>query len=205
MPGRFNELAESKLIILFLLYQMDMPLSTAQMVDFAVDGEYMDYFSFQQYIAQLGDAGMIESTVTENNTTMYTITSEGEEVLRLFSKQIPYSKRTAICEYVSDNKKRIKREFEVVANYFFNAENDYIVKCGVYEDDTALMEISMSVVSKEQAKRIKKNWKENVTELYGRILSVMIDENSGNAMRDELRHNFDTNRVSTRYCEEDEE
>jgi DNA-binding PadR family transcriptional regulator len=205
MPGRFNELAESKLIILFLLYQMDMPLSTAQMVDFAVDGEYMDYFSFQQYIAQLGDAGMIESSVTENNTTMYTITSEGEEVLRLFSKQIPYSKRTAICDYVSNNKKRIKREFEVVANYFFNAENDYIVKCGVYEDDTALMEISMSVVSKEQAKRIKKNWKENVTELYGRILSVMIDENSGNAMREELKHNFDTNRVSTRYCEEDEE
>jgi hypothetical protein len=205
MPGRFNELAESKLIILFLLYQMDMALSTAQLVDFAVDGEYMDYFSFQQYIAQLGDAGMIESTTTENNTTMYTITSEGEEVLRLFSKQIPYSKRTAICDYVSDNKKRIKREFEVVANYFFNAENDYIVKCGVYEDDTALMEISMSVVSKEQAKRIKKNWKDNVTELYGRILSVMIDENSGKAMRDELKHNFNTNRVSTRYCEEDEE
>jgi hypothetical protein len=205
MPGRFNELAESKLIILFLLYQMDMALSTAQLVDFAVDGEYMDYFSFQQYIAQLSDAGMIESTTTENNTTMYTITSEGEEVLRLFSKQIPYSKRTAICDYVSDNKKRIKREFEVVANYFFNAENDYIVKCGVYEDDTALMEISMSVVSKEQAKRIKKNWKDNVTELYGRILSVMIDENSGKAMQDELKHNFNTNRVSTRYCEEDEE
>lgn len=205
MPGRFNELAESKLIILFLLYQMDMSLSTAQLVDFAVQGEYMDYFSFQQYIAQLLESGMIDSTVTESNTTMYSITGEGEEVLRLFSKQIPYSKRTAICDYVSENKKRIKREFEVVANYFYNAENDYMVKCGVYEDDTALMEINLSVVSKEQAKLIKRNWKENVTELYGKILSVMIDEQSGQDMRDELRRSFDTNHVSSSADDDDEE
>ncbi len=205
MPGRFNELAESKLIILFLLYQMDMSLSTAQLVDFAVQGEYMDYFSFQQYIAQLLESGMIDSTVTESNTTMYSITGEGEEVLRLFSKQIPYSKRTAICDYVSENKKRIKREFEVVANYFYNAENDYMVKCGVYEDDTALMEINLSVVSKEQAKLIKRNWKENVTELYGKILSVMIDEQSGKDMRDELRRSFDTNHVSSSADDDDEE
>ena len=205
MPGIFNELAESKLIILFLLYQMDMSLSTAQLVDFAVQGEYMDYFSFQQYIAQLLESGMIDSTVTESNTTMYSITGEGEEVLRLFSKQIPYSKRTAICDYVSENKKRIKREFEVVANYFYNAENDYMVKCGVYEDDTALMEINLSVVSKEQAKLIKRNWKENVTELYGKILSVMIDEQSGKDMRDELRRSFDTNHVSSSADDDDEE
>ncbi len=205
MPGRFNELAESKLIILFLLYQMDMSLSTAQLVDFAVQGEYMDYFSFQQYIAQLLESGMIDSTVTESNTTMYSITGEGEDVLRLFSKQIPYSKRTAICDYVSENKKRIKREFEVVANYFYNAENDYMVKCGVYEDDTALMEINLSVVSKEQAKLIKRNWKENVTELYGKILSVMIDEQSGQDMRDELRRSFDTNHVSSSADDDDEE
>lgn len=205
MPGKMNELAENKLIILFLLYQMDMPLSTAELVDFAVEGEYMNYFSCQQYIAQLLESGMIESDVTENNTTIYSITGEGEEVLRLFSKQIAYSKRTAICDYVSDNKKRIKREFEVVANYFYNGKNDYIVKCGVYEDETALMEINLSVVSKEQAKRIKKNWKENVTELYGKILSVMIDENSGQAMQEELKQNFENNHVSTAYCDEDEE
>lgn len=204
MPGKFNELAENKLIILFLLYQMDMSLSTAQLVDFAVEGEYMDYFSCQQYIAQLLEGGLIESATTESNTTMYSITQEGEEVLRLFSKQIPFSKRTAICDYVSNNKKRIKREFEVVANYFYNAENDYIVKCGVYEDETALMEINLSVVSKEQAKRIKKNWKENVTELYGKILAAMIDEDSGKTMRDELCHNLKNNYVTDSSSDEDE-
>jgi hypothetical protein len=204
MPGR-NELAEHKLILLFLLYQIDMPLSTAQLIDFAVEGEYMDYFACQQYITQLVDAGMLESGSADGNTTLYSITADGEEALRLFSKQIPFSKREAILKYISDNKKRIKREFEVVANYFPNGEDDYVVKCGVYEDDTALMEISVSVVSKEHAKRIKRNWKENVTQLYGTILSVMLDENSGKKMQDRLNRDFANNFVSTRYCDEDEE
>ena len=205
MPGGFNELAENKLIILYFLYQMDMPLSTAQLVDFAAEGDYMDYFSLSQYLTQLVDTGMLESEQGEGNNTLYDITEAGEETLRIFSKQIPYSKRTSICEYVSSNKKRIKKEYEVVANYFYNGENDYMVKCGVYEEDTALMEISMSVVSKDQAKRIKKNWKENVTELYGSILSAMLDEHSGKAMQDELKQNFADNHVSTRYCADDEE
>lgn len=205
MPGGFNELAENKLIILYFLYQMDMSLSTAQLVDFAAEGEYMDYFSLSQYLAQLVDTGMLECEQGESNNTLYGITRAGVETLHIFSKQIPYSKRTSICEYVSSNKKRIKKEYEVVANYFYNSENDYMVKCGVYEDDTALMEISMSVVSKEQAKRIKKNWKENVAELYGSILSAMLDEHSGRAMQDELKQNFADNHVSTRYCTDDEE
>lgn len=205
MPGGFNELAENKLIILYFLYQMDMSLSTAQLVDFAAEGDYMDYFSLSQYLTQLVDTGMLESEQGEGNNTLYGITEAGEETLRIFSKQIPYSKRTSICEYVSSNKKRIKKEYEVVANYFYNGENDYMVKCGVYEEDTALMEISMSVVSKDQAKRIKKNWKENVTELYGSILSAMLDEHSGKAMQDELKQNFADNHVSTRYCADDEE
>lgn len=205
MSGGFNELAENKLIILYFLYQMDMSLSTTQLVEFAAEGEYMDYFSLTQYLAQLGDTGMIEHERGEGNDTFYHITEAGAETLRIFSKQIPYSKRTSICEYVSSNKKRIKREYEVVANYFYNGENDYMVKCGVYEEDTALMEINISVVSKEQAKRIKKNWKENVTELYGSILSAMLDEHSGKAMQDELAQNFAENHVSTKYCTDEEE
>ena len=205
MPGKLDELAENKLIILFLLYQMDMPMSTAQLIDFAVGGEYMDYFSFQQYIAQLAEAGMVESSTSESNSTTYSITTEGEEAVRIFSPSITYSLRTAICKYVLDNKKRIKREFEVVANYFYKAENDYIVKCGIYDEDMALMEISVSVVSKEQAKVIKRNWKEHVTDLYGKILSNLLDENTGNSMQNKLKQSFEYSHVSTKYCEDEEE
>lgn len=168
-------LAESKLIILYLLYQLDMPISTTQIVEFAVDGEYMDFFSFQQYIHELVDSKLLDSFV-ENNNTFYSLTYEGEQTLLYFTKQIPESKRNSILAYVRKNKKRIKREFEVVSNYFYNGENDYVVKCGVYEDDLTLMEINVSVASKEQAKLVRKNWKTNVTKLYSTILQSLTNQ-----------------------------
>ncbi len=203
MANKYIELAENKLIILFLLYQIDMPLTTAQLVDFAVQGDYMDYFACQQYIAELADNGMIASDTNENNATIYTITDEGDETLRLFYKQIPYSRRTAICDYVKENKKRIKREFEVVANYFYNSDDDYTVKCGVYEDEKPLMEINLSVVSLEQAKAVKRNWKNNVTELYGIILSTMLDDQTGEKMREELKADFADNHVINDNADEE--
>ncbi len=205
MPDSFQKPVENKLILLFLLYQMDMSLSIAQIVDFTAECGYMSYFECQQYMAELVSNGFIDDEVNESNTTMYTITPDGEDALRMFSKQIPYSKRTAICEYVSVNKRRIKREFEVVANYFYNSENDYVVKCGVYEDETPLMEVNISVVSKEQAKAIKRNWRNNVTELYGKILSVMIDEDLGQSMGKSLQQDFENNHVNNDGAIDDEE
>jgi len=39
-------MAENKLILLYLIYQLDMPISWADLLDFAVPN-YMDYMDFQ--------------------------------------------------------------------------------------------------------------------------------------------------------------
>ena len=81
-------LAENKLILLFLMYQMDTPMSVSQLVEFAVDGEYMDYFSFQQYLHEIEDESLVE-TRSENDSLVYAITADGEQILNYFSDQIP--------------------------------------------------------------------------------------------------------------------
>jgi hypothetical protein len=63
----------------------------------------------------------------------------------------------------------------VTATYFLDSEtNEYIVKCGVYEDKRILMEINVSVVSRDQAKLIQNNWKSHVSEIYMNILNEMV-------------------------------
>lgn len=189
-------LAECKLLILYLLYQMDIPMSTTQLIEFAVDGEYMDYFSFNQYIKELTKNNLLECFY-ENNNTFYTLTAEGEQTLLFFTKQLPESKRNNILKYVRKNKQKIRREFEVVANYFYNGENDYMVKCGVYENDTTLIELNVSVVSKEQAKLVRKNWKENITSLYGTILSSLLDEDIAVERQEDLKTNLEKKKHKT--------
>ena len=41
--------------------------------------------------------------------------------------------------------------------YRYCKENDYTVKCGIYEENKTLMEINVTVPTKEDAKLLKKN------------------------------------------------
>ncbi len=182
-------MAGNKLVLLYVLYQMDMAMAWTTLHDFAVsDYNYMDYFDFCTYIKELEENGLIES-YRENNVRYYNITESGEQSLHFFTKLIPESKRNAILSYIRKNKKRIKKEYSVYANYFFHSDDEYVVKCGVIEDDLTLMELNVTVVTKEQAKLVRKNWKENVNEIYNNILKDLLKDNY---VEKELKKNENT-------------
>ena len=52
-----KKLAEHKLIILHLLQKMGISLSNSEICQFLLEKNYMDYFSVQQYLAELESAG----------------------------------------------------------------------------------------------------------------------------------------------------
>ncbi|MDR2940756.1 MAG: DUF4364 family protein [Clostridiales bacterium] len=172
--------AENKLIILYLIDKMDIPMSNSQISQFALEQDYMNYFSLQQCLAEMAASKFLEST-QENNNTRYTVTDTGLQILDYFENNIPSQIRNKIINYVKDNRKILKRDFEITANYFYDHKtNEYIVKCGVYEDEVALMELNVSVVTKDQAKIISNNWKANVSSLYSSIISQLTNPANNN-------------------------
>ncbi len=167
---------ENRLLILYLMYQMDMPLSWDHIYDFAVN-DYMDYIEFQTYINEMERNGIIYSN-RENNVKYYSLTDDGEKTVNAFLKVIPESKRNNIISYVRKNKGKIKREYSVSANYFMYGDDEYVVKCSFIEDDITLMEINLTVATKEMAKKVKKNWKQNVSDIYNNTLKALLAEQS---------------------------
>ena len=164
---------ENKLTILYLLDQIELPLSRSQITDYIRQSEFMDYYTLQQTLADMVDGGYLDAA-TDNNTTRYTLTGEGQQALEYFEKHISPSIRLRINQYIKDNLKEIKRSFENTATFFPNAENnEFLVKCGVYEENRALMELSISVDSREQARIIQNNWKANAKSLYGDIIRIL--------------------------------
>ena len=170
--------AENKLLLLYLIDKMEIPLTQSQISQFALEGDYINYFSLQQFLAEMVEVEYLEKSVDENKT-YYSVTDQGLTALEYFKKRIPQEIKNKVNEYVSANRKSIKKDYEVTANYFYERNsNEYTVKCGIYEDETTLMELNLSVVSKDEAKLICKNWRQNVNELYGDILVKLIgDEN----------------------------
>ncbi|MDO5388530.1 MAG: DUF4364 family protein, partial [Clostridia bacterium] len=91
-------------------------------------------------------------------------------------KLIPESKRKSIITYVRKNKGVIKKEYAVSANYFMYDDDEYVVKCSFIEDDVTLMELNITVVTKEMAKQVKKNWKQNVSSIYNNLLQSLLND-----------------------------
>lgn len=176
MPDSIRQLAEHKLIILHLLQKMGIALSNSEICQFLLEKNYMDYFSVQQYLAELVDAGWLEKSREQNNTR-YTLTDEGDETVNYFLNHISEHARNEINTYVQENSKRIRAEYAVTANYFPEINDDFLVKCGLNDDNgNILMEISVSVVSKQQALAICRNWRKNVSHLYGSIVTSLVKD-----------------------------
>jgi DNA-binding PadR family transcriptional regulator len=149
---------------------MELPLFRSQITDYFNQTELMDYYTLQQALASMVEEGYLKESI-ENNNTLYAITNEGQNTLELLEKHIPPPARAMISGYVREKRRDLKRHYENTATFFPNAEyNEFIVKCGVYEDERALMELSIAVDTREQARLIQTNWKANAKILYGKIL-----------------------------------
>ena len=164
---------ENKLLILYLIDKMDLPLSRSQITDYIRETEFMDYYTLQQALADMVDGGYLDAT-KDNNTTLYTVTDEGLQTLEYFEKHIPTTIRNKINQYVKENRKDIKRAFENTATFFPNEDGtEFLVKCGVYDEGRVLLELSISLDTREQARIIQNNWKTNAKTLYGDIIRTL--------------------------------
>lgn len=76
-----------KLMNLYMLKQVNFPLTNAQLTNFFTEHEYTTYFTLQQALNELEDAGLVHKEAS-HNSTRYDITREGEETLNFFGKNI---------------------------------------------------------------------------------------------------------------------
>ena len=159
-----SQLAESKLIIMYMLYKVNLPMSLSYIQEFALASEYMDYFSLSNYLSELTESEYIIKNIEHNKTT-YTISKKGYKTLHLFENLIPSTTKEKINKYVAINKNQIKKDLDIVANFTEN-NNEYTVKCAVYENKTPLMELSLKVASKKYANTICDNWKKDASKYY---------------------------------------
>ena len=171
---------KDRLMILYLLDQIDLPLSRSHITDYFLQAELLDYYTLQQSLSDMVSGGYLDAT-TDNNTTRYTLTDEGLQTLEYFEKHIPPSVRNKITRYIKENLKDIKRSFENTATFFPNSDNsEFLVKCGVYEEGRVLMELSISVDTREQARLIQNNWKSGAKTLYGDIIRTLAKGSDSN-------------------------
>ena len=158
-----------KLMNLYMLHQVNFPLTNAQLSNFFLDREYTTYFTLQQALNELLDAGLVKKE-TMRNSSRYEITKEGEETLEFFGKNISPAIVSDMDEY------RMRNEVGLISDFYKSTNQDYIVHCEVREGKAVLVNLDISVPDKEQAEIMCNHWKDRSQEIYAYVMKSLMSE-----------------------------
>lgn len=162
-----------KLIILYMLNKVNFPLTNSQLIDFFSEKNYTNYFTLQNVINELVDSHLI-SVEKIRNSSYYHITSEGSETLGFFVNKIPGAIIDDIDIYLMSNKYELRNEVGTIADYYKSTNQDYIVHCQVKEGQGTLIEINLSVPTKEEASSMCNKWKDASQDIYKYIMKSLM-------------------------------
>lgn len=162
-----------KLMCLYMLRQVNFPLTNAQLTNFFLDKEYTTYFTLQQALNELLEAGLIRGE-SLHNSTRYEITKDGEDTLGFFCKKISPAIIEDIDQYLKENRFRLRNEASTIADYYKSTGPDYIVHCEVREGKESLIELNLAVPDKEQAESMCSQWKTKNQEIYAYVMKALM-------------------------------
>lgn len=158
-----------------MLKQVNFPLTNSQLSDFFLDNEYTTYFTLQQALIELVEAGLLSSQ-SNRSTTRYELTKEGEETLSFFGKNISPAIISDMEQYLKDNRFRLRNEVGIIADYYKSTNQDYVVHCEVREGKVSLMELSLSVPDREQAELMCDHWERKSQEIYAFAMKTLLSD-----------------------------
>lgn len=169
-----TELAENKLILLYILNRIDMPVSNTHITQIILENNLINYFSLQQYLSELVDAGFVNDD-REDKKHALSLTQKGKEVLDYFLTRIPDAKKEMLDEYLKRHLSGIIKDIEVVSEYEPCENDKYIVTLKLKDYDNTLLEIKMPVDSNSTSRRLCQMWKQDYNEIYNKIMSIFFD------------------------------
>lgn len=162
-----------KLIILRMLDQANAPLTGAQITDFILDKEYTNYFTLQQVLSEMEETNLV--LVSSNrNSTLYRITESGKHTLTYFGDKISDTICSEITVFLKDHQIEIQNSLSNIADYFPSNDGDYLVRCQVREQNSVLIELTLSVPTKEEADSVCSNWQNKSQSLYAHIMKELL-------------------------------
>ena len=162
-----------KLMNLYMLKKVNFPLTNAQLTDFFLQHEYASYFTLQQALGELKDSGLIHAESTHSNT-QYTITAAGKETLGFFKDKITPAIERDTTAFLEKNKLELRSVNSILADYYKTPNQDYAARCQFRVHETNLIDLTLTVKTREQAQAICDNWKKQNEDVYAYLMDLLL-------------------------------
>lgn len=162
-----------KLIVLYMLKKLDFPLTNGQISEFVLEKGYTTYFTLQQAISEMVEAGFIRKETTHNRT-LYHLTEEGTQTIQFFKDNISPAIQQDIDSFLKEKRYALKNEVSVKADYYPLRTKEYAVRCQILENNAPMIDLTLTVPTEEEAKTVANNWNSKNQEIYAQIMASLL-------------------------------
>ena len=169
-----EDLAENKVLILYLLNRLPDGIKSDHLYKIVSSANNINYFYFQELLTDLIETKLVGS-FTKDEDTVIKITSEGQNALSLTKSLLPGILKLKADTVFKEEIPIIQEESSIITEYVPKDENNYTVKCKIVEKTETIFEISTFAGSRDRAKQISDNWKNNANVIYPKILELLLN------------------------------
>lgn len=162
-----------KLIVLYMLDQVDFPLTKAQIFDFILEKEYTNYFTLQQVTCELIDTGLVESKSLRNSSHLK-ITEEGRNTLYYFKGRISDAIKADVSAYFKDKELELRNEVSIQASYYKATSGEYVAELTAKEKTIDLLSLKITMPTEEAVTHICENWQKKNQEIYAYLMENLL-------------------------------
>ena len=185
MENNNNSLAQDKVLILYVLSTINKEITEGSLFKLIFPINNMNYFYFKQILTDLVESKLVETYTnddeTEDKQTIYEITTEGKNSLDLTIDILPGILKLKADTVFKSEFSNINNESSIITEYIPEDEQSYTVKCKIIENNKTFFEIRTFAGSREHAKLISDNWKNNAYEIYPKILDLLSGKKDKNS------------------------
>ena len=170
-------LAENKVLILYLLNLIKGEIRQDDLFKIISSVNDMNYFYFKQVLTDLINSNLV-GIYTKEDECVIKITSKGNNAYTLTKDVLPGIMKLKADNIFAKEFPNIEEESSVIAEFTPKNENEYIIKCKIIENNESIFEVKTFAGSRNMAKRIVDNWRQNATTIYPQILNSLLQDNS---------------------------
>lgn len=184
--GSSKEIVQNKLIIMYMMHRLDIPVSNATITRLILETRLMNYFMFQECFNELcesklvehekvdkGSRGHTEDERSDEKPMSYILSKAGNNTLQYFNNMIAPWIKKQLDKIAPSARRDIEEDSLITADYIPESENKFTVICKMREKGFPLIELSAAVGTKKDALAVCDNWKKHSAAIYAEIIGSL--------------------------------
>ena len=169
--GGLKSTAEIKILVLYLLMNVNEPVPSNQIADLLHIEGIANTFEVNDAFVQLHKNLLIDQT--DNSSETYTINNNGRDVGQTLQSSVPFTVREKSLKILKNMLRRNRHMKETDIKILHESDGTIKVTCSAIENEKIIMSFSLQAADDAQAIRIRENYLDDPALIYRTLIDML--------------------------------